>query len=82
MNDWARLIILVILLIAIPLTVYLVKTQKILKSKASNPVYNAFEVTGPDGSPLPHEDRGQVRIYSTNDLNVNLRIRDLDPLGY
>ncbi|TSC86841.1 MAG: hypothetical protein G01um10147_716 [Microgenomates group bacterium Gr01-1014_7] len=80
MKQLISLSLLVILLIAIPLTIYLVRTEKILKSKASNEIYNAFEVTDPQGSPLPTREVNGQRVYDTDFLDVTIRIRDLEGL--
>ena len=67
----------IILLLGIVALVYLSKQTQILKSKAGDEIYNFFEVTDSDGNILNQiTGLGTQRIYQTDDLNVNIRIKE------
>lgn len=77
-------VILVILMLAIPVSVFLVQKTQILKSKAQadNPVSNAFFIKGENGVDLncdtntPNADLN----CNTTTLNVTLRVKNLNAL--
>lgn len=74
------LIIIMILLLAIILGVFLVQRPQIFKSKAGNEVFNAFEVKNSNGQILQFTDNPGTRIYQTDDLNVNINVKDINSL--
>ena len=76
----AQLLLSIILLLGIASLVYLSQQTQILKSKASQNYFNAFEVTDISGTPLQILDTQNQRIYKTDSLDVKIRIRNINAL--
>ncbi len=81
------ILISLLLVLGIAALVYLSTHRQIIKSKASVNPYDNFELTAPDGSVLRFRDTPGVniqssgqRLYQTNDLDVTIRIKDLNGL--
>ena len=70
-----KIIVLVLLLLALPLGLFLVQWQQILKSKASLQAYNAFGISSSNG-----QVSCDGNICSTNTLNITFSLRDLTAL--
>ena len=72
-----------VLIIGIGVGVYLVQRQQILKSRAAAPAgnfVNAFELTDAKGSPIPCNDSTDPPTCTTPTLDINVRVKDLNPL--
>lgn len=69
-----------LLLLGLAAAAYLSQTPQTYKSKATLNPFDGFEVTGVDGNALPHTDTSGGRIYQTNDLDVKIRIQDINAL--
>ncbi len=71
------LIIVIILLISLPLTLYLVKTRQIFKPRATgNTPEAAFQFTDSSGSPLPRTGN----TITTNSQNIKIQLTDPEAL--
>ena len=79
-KQFFGILVLVILTIAIPLTVYLAQTQQIFKSKAggSDSFLNAFEVRDSGGNILSCDHSTNPPTCTTETQDVSLTIRDLN----
>ena len=75
----AQILLSIILLGGLVALVYLSQQTQILKSKATQTYFNAFEVTDSEGNTLEYFP-GDQRIYKTNSLDVKIRVRDLNAL--
>ncbi len=71
--------VIVILFLGIIALVYLSQKTQIFKPKAEANIYDNFEVTDPSGSPLPYQP-GTQRVYNTDNLDVKIKVKDLDGL--
>lgn len=69
-----QLIVVAILLVGLAVGLYLVQRTQIFKPKAAVNLINAFEITGPNGSPLPCVD-GNPPTCTTSSLNVNIKLK-------
>ena len=67
----AQVLVLGLVLMGVVVGVYLVRTQKIFKSRADDPIYNAFQVSGADC---------QGNQCSTKSLDVKFKVKDLQQL--
>lgn len=77
------IILIALVLIGVAVGVYLVQKQQSLKSKASATNFiNAFEITNPNGTPIPCQMTATpgVAECNTNTLDVKVRVKDLAPL--
>ncbi len=71
----------IILLIAIPVTIYLVSHQQILKSKAvQSPVIDAFEFKDSSGNVLNCDGSTNPPTCTTQTNNIVIKVKDLNPL--
>lgn len=68
------------LLVGLAALVYLSQQTQIFKPRASQTYFNAFEVTDTEGNALNYQDNTHTRIYSTNSLDVKIRIQDINGL--
>lgn len=75
-----QIITVAILLLGIIVAVILVQRQQIFRSKATNEIYNAFEVKNSSGQTLPYSDTPGIRTYQTDDLYININIKDINAL--
>ncbi len=74
-TKW-QLIGLTVLIIGLILSLYLAQQVQKYRSKASQEVLNAFEVTDEEGRPL--EIEGDT--YKTQSLDVKIKVKDLESL--
>lgn len=74
------ILVMVILIIAIPVTVYLAQTQQIFKSRAGggDSFLNAFEVRDSEGNILSCDHSTNPPTCTTSTQDVSLTIRDLN----
>ncbi len=69
----------ILLLLGLIVLVYLSQHQQIFKPRAENNVYDNFEVTDTNGSPLNY-DPGVQRVYKTDSLDVKIKVKDIQGL--
>ncbi len=69
----------ILLLIGLIVLVYLSQHRQILKPRAENNIYDSFEVTDTNGTPLEYNP-GTQRVYKTDSLDVKIKIRDIQGL--
>lgn len=70
-----QVVVLAILLIGIIAGVILVQRQQILKSRATQEIYNAFQSSDSEGNPLSCEGN----VCETKDLDIKIKV-DVDEL--
>lgn len=66
----------ILLLVGLGLALYLVQQQVLLRSKGAGEVTSAFEITDPQGSPLPCSGD----TCETQSLDVQVKLKDLEAL--
>lgn len=76
----AHLLLLVIILIGLVVGIYLLQTQKIFKSKASNNMMNAFEFNNNKNQVLNCDGSVNPPVCNTNSLDVTVQVKDLEEL--
>ncbi len=69
-----QLIVVAILLAGLAVGLYLVQRTQIFRPKAAVNLLNAFEITGPDGTPLSCT-AGNPPTCTTSSLNVNIKLK-------
>lgn len=76
-KNWKQLLLGVVLILGILVAVYLVQTQKIIRSKASTDINAGLKVTDDSGQELtPVEEN----TYQTDQDHINVSIRNLQEL--
>src|SRR3990167_9762500 len=72
-----QIVIVIILLLGIAVSVFLSQKQQILKSRASQEIYNAFAVYTGDSE---HFVNCTGNVCTTNTLNITMSVKDLTAL--
>lgn len=71
-----------LVVIAIFITVLSLQIKQNTKSKASpQSTYEAIDVTDTTGKALDYQDNNGIRTYTTQSLDVKIKINDLEKLG-
>lgn len=79
-NRTIKLVGIMVLSIGLLTFVILAQQQQNIRSKASEDVYNAFDVTNKNGNQLQYKDKSGVRTYETKSLDVKIKVIDLERL--
>lgn len=77
-SQKTQLILLAILVVGLAVGIYLVQTQQIFKPRATQSQYDAFTVTS--NEPGKTVTKTGPNTYSTDTLNVNIKLQDLNAL--
>lgn len=71
-----QVIIMAVLLIGIIVAVFLVQRQQIFKGRATDNIYDAFDISPGTGG--GNVTQTGPNTYSTDTLNINIKLQDLN----